>query len=98
MVSQEVVVIEACLADGWFLIEASMWTVPVVPKLIPNAVEIVEGTASAPGAIVLFSFPSMALIKTFLDDPDYAPYRNARIAATEATSSPSKTMTMHHSS
>ena len=36
-----------------------------VPKAIPNAVEIVEGTASAPGGIVLFSFPSMDAIKNF---------------------------------
>ncbi len=55
-----------------------------VPKLIPNAVKIMEGTASVPGAIVLFSFPSMAAIKNFLADPNYAPYRNARIAATES--------------
>ena len=56
-----------------------------VPKLIPNAVEIVEGSASAPGGIVLFSFPSMAAIRSFLDDPNYAPYRRARIAATESS-------------
>ena len=56
-----------------------------VPKSIPNAVEILEGMASAPGAIVLFSFPSMPAIKAFLADPSYAPYRNARIAATEST-------------
>jgi uncharacterized protein (DUF1330 family) len=55
-----------------------------LPKLIPNAVEIVEGTASAPDSVVLFWFPSMAAIKSFLSDPNYAPYRNARIQATES--------------
>jgi hypothetical protein len=30
VVSQEVVDIEACSADGWLLVEASMGTVPVV--------------------------------------------------------------------
>lgn len=55
-----------------------------VPKVMPNAVELVEGTGSAPGGIVLFSFPSMDAIKSFLEDPEYAPYRKARIAATES--------------
>ena len=55
-----------------------------VSKLMPDAVEVVEGTESPPGGIVLFSFPSMDAIKSFLEDPEYAPYRKARIAATES--------------
>ena len=55
-----------------------------VSKLMPNAVGVVEGTASPPGSIVLFSFPSKDAIKDFLEDPEYAPYRKARVAATES--------------
>lgn len=55
-----------------------------VPKVIPNAIEVVEGTALPPGGIVLFTFPSMDAVKAFLADPEYAPYRKARIAATES--------------
>jgi len=49
-----------------------------------NAVEVVEGTASAPHSIVIFTFPSMDAIKSFVDGPEYAPYKKASMAATES--------------
>lgn len=55
-----------------------------VPKIIPDAIEAVEGTSLPPGGIVLFTFPSMDAVKAFLNDPKYAPYRKARNAATES--------------
>jgi len=55
-----------------------------VTKTIPNAVELVEGTAQVPQGMVIFTFPSMDAVKAFLADPEYAPYRKARIAATES--------------
>ncbi len=41
-----------------------------------------EGGGADPDSIVLFTFPSMEAIEAFLSDPDYAPYREARLAAT----------------
>lgn len=55
-----------------------------VPHIRPHAVETVEGTATPPDSIVLFSFPSVDAIKSFLNDPAYAPYRKARIESTES--------------
>lgn len=56
-----------------------------LPKYRPNAVELVEGTAPAPGTVVVFTFPSMQAIKAFLDSPEYAPYKAARMAETDST-------------
>ncbi len=39
-----------------------------------------EGTAADPDGIVLFTFPTLADIDAFLADPDYAPYKAARLA------------------
>ena len=55
-----------------------------VAKGIPNAVELVEGNSPVPHSIVIFTFPSMDAIKKFLQASEYAPYKNARIAATES--------------
>jgi uncharacterized protein (DUF1330 family) len=55
-----------------------------VSKSVPNAVECVEGSAVPPHGIVVFRFPSMGDVKDFLGSADYAPYRAARIAATES--------------
>jgi uncharacterized protein (DUF1330 family) len=55
-----------------------------ISKSVPNAVECVEGSAAAPDGIVVCRFPSMGDVKRFLESPDYAPYRAARIAATES--------------
>jgi uncharacterized protein (DUF1330 family) len=55
-----------------------------VSKNEPHAVECVEGSGPVPDGIVVFRFPSIDAIKGFLESPDYAPYRAARIAATES--------------
>ncbi len=55
-----------------------------ISKGIPGAVEVVEGTSSAPQGMVVFTFPSVNAVKSFLDSPEYAPYRKARNAATES--------------
>jgi uncharacterized protein (DUF1330 family) len=56
-----------------------------ISKAVPGAVECVEGSATPPGGMVVFRFPSMADLKGFLASPDYGPYQTARIAATEST-------------
>ncbi len=53
-------------------------------KVVPNAVEVVEGGAPSPASVVIFTFPSMEAIKGFLNSPEYAPYKSARMAATES--------------
>ena len=55
-----------------------------VSKGVANAVELVEGTAPAPHGIAIFTFPSMDAVKSFLEAPEYAPYKTARIAATQS--------------
>jgi uncharacterized protein (DUF1330 family) len=54
-----------------------------VSKFAPGAIEHLEGVAPAPQSIVVFRFPSMDAIKGFVESPDYAPYKQARMAATE---------------
>ena len=54
-------------------------------KGVPSAVECLEGSAAIPQSIVIFRFPSMDAIHSLLDAPEYAPYRKARIAATESS-------------
>jgi uncharacterized protein (DUF1330 family) len=49
----------------------------------PGAIERLEGSAPIPQSIVVFRFPSMDAIRGFLDSPEYGPYKDARIAATE---------------
>ena len=55
-----------------------------VSKGLPNAVEVVEGTAQPPQGIVVFEFSSMGAIKRFLEAPEYAPYKKSRVEATES--------------
>jgi uncharacterized protein (DUF1330 family) len=55
-----------------------------VSRSVPNAVECVEGSALPPHGMVVFRFPAMSDVKAFLASPEYAPYRAARIAATES--------------
>ena len=55
-----------------------------VAKPEPGAIERLEGSAPVPQSIVLFKFPSMDAIKSFLESPEYRPYRDARIVATES--------------
>lgn len=48
-----------------------------------KAVERFEGAGAAPDQIVILTFPSLAAIRSFMACPEYAPYRDARIAATQ---------------
>jgi uncharacterized protein (DUF1330 family) len=58
-----------------------------VSKLPPNAVELVEGTRPIPDGFAIITFPSVKGEgdQSFLDDPEYAPYKKARIAGTESS-------------
>ena len=56
-----------------------------VSKGVPNAIELVEGTAIAPQGIAILTFSSMYALKGFLNAPEYAPYKQARSAATESS-------------
>jgi uncharacterized protein (DUF1330 family) len=55
-----------------------------VSKTPPNAVELVEGTAPTPDVFAIITFPSMEAVKSFLEAPEYAPYKKARMAATQS--------------
>lgn len=48
-----------------------------------TAVERVEGAGTKPDQVVILTFPSLAAIRSFMACPEYAPYRDARIAATQ---------------
>lgn len=48
-----------------------------------KAVEQLEGAGSAPDQVVILTFTSLDAVRTFMDCPEYAPYRDARIAATQ---------------
>ncbi len=54
-----------------------------VSKFAPGAIERLEGAAPIPQSIVVFRFPSMDAIKGFVEAAEYAPYKHARMAATE---------------
>ena len=49
-----------------------------------SAVERIEGEGGLPDQVVILSFPSLDAIRTFMAQPEYAPYRDARIAATNS--------------
>lgn len=68
-----------------------------VSKGVPNAVELVEGTAPVPQAMAILTFPSTDAIKSFLESPEYAPYKKARHTATESNFFVFETMTVHRS-
>lgn len=55
-----------------------------VSKGVPHAIEVVEGTARAPQSIAIITFGTMDAVKGFLHAPEYAPYKNARNAATKS--------------
>lgn len=44
--------------------------------------EWIEGDGALPDQVVILSFPSLDVIRRFMADPSYSPYRDARIAAT----------------
>lgn len=48
-----------------------------------KAVERLEGAGSTPDQVVILTFPSLDAIRAFMACPEYAPYRDARIAATQ---------------
>lgn len=56
-----------------------------ISKAEPKSVEVVEGVVSAPDGMVVFEFPSIEAIKSFLESTEYAPFRKARIAETDST-------------
>jgi uncharacterized protein (DUF1330 family) len=51
---------------------------------VSERVKRYEGTAPDPDQIVLFTFPSIEAIDAFIADPEYAPYKAARLAAASA--------------
>jgi uncharacterized protein (DUF1330 family) len=55
-----------------------------VPKSIANAIERVEGSGTIPDVIVLFRFPSVEAAKSFLESPEYRPYRSSRMAGSDS--------------
>jgi NAD(P)H dehydrogenase (quinone) len=49
------------------------------PVTVSGPVEVLEGEV-VPSQIALFSFPSIESLKAFMADPDYAPWKQARLA------------------
>lgn len=45
-------------------------------------VKLYEGRSTAPDFVVMLRFPSMDAIEAFMADPDYAPYKKARVDCT----------------
>lgn len=43
-----------------------------------------EGNGPTPDHIVILTFPTLADIHAFMARPDYAPFRDARVAATDS--------------
>ncbi|MDH3726355.1 MAG: DUF1330 domain-containing protein [Myxococcales bacterium] len=48
-------------------------------------IETIEGDASDANMIALLEFPSRDALMGFVEDPDYAPFRKARIAGSVST-------------
>lgn len=51
---------------------------------VSQSIKRYEGDAADPDGIVLFTFPSMEAIDAFISDPDYGPYKAARLAASSS--------------
>jgi uncharacterized protein (DUF1330 family) len=49
-----------------------------------TAIAQIEGPGDLPDQVVILTFPSIVAIRAFMAHPAYAPYRDARIAATES--------------
>jgi uncharacterized protein (DUF1330 family) len=47
-------------------------------------VEKYEGPGTTPDNLTILTFPSLDAIRSFLESPEYAPYREARVHATES--------------
>lgn len=43
-----------------------------------------EGAGAEPDYVVIVKFPSMEAVEAFMNDPDYKPHRDARIACTSS--------------
>ena len=54
------------------------------PVTVSGPVEVLEGEI-VPSQIALFSFPSIEALKGFMADPDYAPWKEARLAGSNAS-------------
>lgn len=51
----------------------------------PVKMRVVEGTGPVPDGFAIMKFPSLDTIDNFLNDPEYAPYKEARQAGTLST-------------
>jgi uncharacterized protein (DUF1330 family) len=49
-----------------------------------TTVERFEGDAATPDHVTILKFPSLEAIREFMTGPDYAPFRDARIAGAES--------------
>ena len=47
-------------------------------------IERFEGNAVTPNHFTILTFPSLEAIRHFMNSPEYAPFRDARIAQTES--------------
>lgn len=54
------------------------------PVTVSGPVEVLEGDAH-PSQVALFAFPDSEKLKAFMADPDYAPWKEARKAGSEAS-------------
>jgi uncharacterized protein (DUF1330 family) len=52
--------------------------------VVSESIKRYEGEGPDPDGIVLFTFPSMKAIDEFISDPDYGPYKAARLAASSS--------------
>jgi uncharacterized protein (DUF1330 family) len=51
---------------------------------VSESIKRYEGNTPDPDGIVLFSFPSIDAIDAFISDPDYGPYKLARLAGSSS--------------
>jgi len=49
-----------------------------------TTIERFEGAATTPDHITILTFPSMSAIREFMNSPEYAPFRDARIAGADS--------------
>jgi uncharacterized protein (DUF1330 family) len=54
------------------------------PVTVSGPVEVLEGD-TVPSQVAVFAFPSTEALKAFMDDPDYAPWKEARKAGSTAS-------------
>ncbi|MDM2420313.1 DUF1330 domain-containing protein [Mycobacteroides abscessus] len=66
---------------GWIVRKHGGRFVAVSPHQA-GGVETVEGSSVPPSGMVIHVYPSMDDLKAFLDDPEYAPLKQARVNGT----------------